>query len=113
MDEMDAIKAKLADIEDRSRRNNKKMRGVPKSVHQSELCKYASQLFMSILPDLTELDITVHRIHRLPKPSHLPDNIPRDVILCFHFCQVKERLMAASHTKDLFPAQYKDLQFFS
>lgn len=83
--EMDAIKAKFAEIEDRSRRNNLKIRGVPESVQQSELRTYAAQLFQSLLPDLTDLDITVDRIHHLPKPSHLPENISRDVILCLHF----------------------------
>lgn len=75
--EIEAVKAKLSDIEDRSRRNNLKIGGAPESVQQSDLRKYAAQLFASILPDLTELDITVDRIHHLPKPSHLPDNIPR------------------------------------
>lgn len=84
-DELDALKAKLADIEDRSRRNNFKIRGIPESVLQSDLRTYTAQLFQAILPDLTELDITMDRIHRLPKPSHLPDNIPRDVILRLHF----------------------------
>lgn len=33
-EKMEAVKAKIADIEDRSRRNNLKIRGVPKSIQQ-------------------------------------------------------------------------------
>lgn len=35
--EMEWVKAKLADIEDRSRRNNLKLRGVPEAVQQADL----------------------------------------------------------------------------
>lgn len=67
-DEMKKINAKIDDIEDRSRRNNLKIRGVPELIKQSDLRKYVTHLFTSILPELTELDIMVDRIHHLPKP---------------------------------------------
>lgn len=52
-DDLEGIKAKLADMEDRSRRNNMKIRGIPESVQQGELKAYATALFSDILPDLT------------------------------------------------------------
>lgn len=33
-DEMEGIRAKMADMEDRSRRNNMKIRGIPETVQQ-------------------------------------------------------------------------------
>lgn len=93
---------------DHSRRNNLKIRSVPKSVHKSDLHMYPAQLFTYIVPDLTELDITVDRIHHLPRPLYPPDNVHRDIILCLHFFHMKQRLMSASRNKDLFPPQYKD-----
>ena len=33
-DEMEGVKAKMADMEDRSRRNNMKIRGIPESIQQ-------------------------------------------------------------------------------
>lgn len=67
-DELDAIKAKMVDIEDRSRRNNIKIRGIPEYVQQQDLRKYVSQMFNTIMPDMSALDLTVDRLHRL---SHL------------------------------------------
>lgn len=93
--EMKWAKAKLADIEDRSRYNNEKIRGIPEYVQNADLRTYVTDMFTKITPDLTAIDLTMDRIHHLPKPSHLPDNVHRDVILCLHFYHVKERMMSA------------------
>ena len=112
-DEMEGLKAKLADLEDRNRRNNLKIRGVPESVSQGELKKFASTLFLALIPELTAIDITIDRIHRLPKPSYLPDNVPRDIILRMHFFHVKDQLMTTMRNKDQVPSQYQHLQFYA
>lgn len=105
-EEMDKIKAKIADMEDRSRRNNVTIRGIPESILQHDLCQYVTQLFNTIMPDLSDLDLTADRIHRLPKPSYLSDNIPRDVIIRLHFYHVKDRLIKATRNKEQIPAPY-------
>lgn len=96
------IKAKLADMEDRPRRNNLKIRGIPESVQQSDLSLYAATMFKSLLPSLTDLDVTIIRIHRLTKPSHLSDQIPRDVLLRLHFFHAKEHLMSIMRNRHKF-----------
>lgn len=67
------IKAKLADLEDCSRCNNIKMHGVPESVKPAELQAYATSLFSALIPELTPIELTIDRIHRIPKPRHLED----------------------------------------
>lgn len=52
-DEKDWVKVKLVDIEDRSRRNNLKIRVVPESVQQVDLRKHVQDMFKAILQDLT------------------------------------------------------------
>lgn len=42
------MKAKLEDLEDRSRRNNIKIRGIPESVQQPALKEYFTQLMVSV-----------------------------------------------------------------
>lgn len=91
-DDIENIKVKMADIENRSRRNNIKIKGVSESVKPQDLRKYSFQMFSAILPDMTELDYTVDRIHRLPKPSYLADDIPRDVILQLHLYHKKREV---------------------
>lgn len=63
---------KVADLEDMSRRNNIKLRGVPESVRDSHLQQFAHNLFSSMVPSLMNLDLVIDRIHRLPKPSLPP-----------------------------------------
>lgn len=100
-------------MEDRSRRNNLKIRGIPESVQQSDLGPYAATLFKNLIPSLTDLDVPIDRIHLLPKPSHLSDHIPRDILLRLHFFHVKENLMSCMQKHDQIPSQYQSLQFFT
>lgn len=110
-DDLEVIKAKMADLEDKSRRNNVKISGIPESVQQQDLSNYVSQLFNTVMSNMSALDLKVDRIHWLPKPTYLSDNIPRDVILRFHFYYAKERL--SSRQRDQIPAPYSNLQFYA
>lgn len=106
------MKDNIADLEDRSRRNNLKIRGIPKSVPSAQLPQYAQDLFSAITPAMSALEHTVdriHRIHRVPK-SFLADDVPRDVLLRMHFYTAKECILEAFHKSDQRPAQYTSLQ---
>lgn len=87
------MNAKLADLEDRSRRNNVKINGISEIGQQSELRKFATVLLITLLPELNPSELITDRICRLPRPSHLPEQVQRDVLLCIHFFYVKEQLM--------------------
>lgn len=58
------IKTKLADLENRSRRNNIKTRGIPESVQPRELHNFTSTMFSSMLPELSPIELTIDCIHR-------------------------------------------------
>lgn len=60
-EEIEVLKIKMADMEDKNKRNNIKIRGIPESVQQHDLRDYVSQLFKALLPDMSELDFTVDR----------------------------------------------------
>lgn len=72
------LKDKVADLEDRSRRNNIKLRSIPESVPPYQLLQYAHTLLSTLVPMLTAQDLIVDRIHRVPKPTFLPEGTPRD-----------------------------------
>lgn len=55
-----------------------------------QLQQYVCDRIHPILLYISELESGFNRIHRLLKLPHLPDNVPRDVIL--HFYHVKEKL---------------------
>ena len=70
-------------------------------------------MFKALIPGLADIDVTIDRIHRLPKPSHLPETVPRDVLLRLHFFHIKEQLMQVMRKHESVPQQYQDLQFYA
>lgn len=61
-DDMESLATKLADLEDRNRRNNLKFRGVPESVLPSELTSYIQRLIKAVLPATTTHDLIIEPI---------------------------------------------------
>ena len=52
-------KLKVADLEDRSRRNNLKIRGIPEAVKPQDFIPYLQQIFLKLIPDLTPRDLLI------------------------------------------------------
>lgn len=63
--------------------------------------RYAKDMFSFFLPEATPLHPTIDRIHRLPKPPYLPENIPCDDITRIHFFHIKEQLLVKSRSLTL------------
>ncbi|CAH2301855.1 Hypothetical predicted protein [Pelobates cultripes] len=91
-----AMEERMADHEDRARRNNLRLRGVPETVLPDDLQAYARGLMRAYAPDIPADMLLVDRIHRVSKPKNLPDSIPRDVLLRAHYFHIKE-LVLRSH----------------
>lgn len=111
-DEQSWIKTKLADLEDRSRRTNVKLRGIPESVLPADLQKYASDLMHAILPIAIPLEISIDHIHRVSKPPHLSASVPREVLMRVHFFHAKEMLLAAARAAVTLPTPFTELQLY-
>lgn len=111
-EEQEWVCAKLADLEDRSRRNNVKLRGVPENIPPADLPKFAKDLIHTILPDTSPRDIIIDRIHRIAKPSHLAASIPRDILMRIHFYHIKEKLMIEARSKSPLPRPFEGIQIF-
>lgn len=112
-EELKQLKLKVADIEDRSRRNNIKFRGIPEAVKPADLTSFLQQLMMKTIPELTAADVTIDRAHRLPKPAHIPDTVPRDVIARIHFYHVKDQLMRYSRQNVSLPDPYAGISLYA
>lgn len=80
-EEMEWIRDKIADMEDRNRRNNLKVRRIPESIAQVDLCSYVTTMFKASLRKESDLNVTVDRIHHLQKPPHLPNNLSQHTLL--------------------------------
>lgn len=110
-DVLTAIKSKLADVEDRSRRNNVKFRG--STIPPADLHNHIQQLIASLLPELLKWEIIVDRVHRLPKPPFLSEKVPQDVITHIHFYHVKEALMQQVRREPKLPDPYSDITLYA
>lgn len=49
--------AKLADLDNRSRRNNIKLRGIPETILPVDLPRYAKELMHIIIPEVPPRDV--------------------------------------------------------
>ncbi|XP_040190604.1 uncharacterized protein LOC120922368 [Rana temporaria] len=113
MDDADWMRAKIADLEDRSRRENIKLRGVPESIAQADLQKYAGDMIMVLLPDISPIERMIDRIHRIPKPKHLDASVPRDVLMKINFFPTKEKLLTRARSQPELPAPYKEVHMYA
>lgn len=112
-DELQRLTTKLADIEDRHRRNNIKIRGIPESISGPELVPYIQQMMASIIKSASKRDLILDRAHRLPKPNSVPATAPRDVILRVHFYHIKEALMRIARDTSTLPEPYHKLKLYA
>lgn len=112
-DDFQTLSAKVADIEDRNRRNNIKIRGIPEAISNSELIPYIQQMMTTLLKPTSKRDLIIDRAHRLPKPKNIPAIVPRDVIMKVYFFHIKEALMRISRDTAQLPEPYKKLKFFA
>lgn len=112
-DDIAALKAKVADLEDRSRRNNIKLRGVPESVAPADIPAYVRALIQATLPSCSSQELEIDRAHRVPRPRHLDESVPRDILARVHFFSVKEKLMNFSRLNGGLPAPYHHVAIYA
>ncbi|XP_061915196.1 uncharacterized protein LOC133657643 [Entelurus aequoreus] len=102
------LKAKLIDLESRSRRNNIRIVGVPENIEGPNPTTFFSQLLVEVLGEHTlsstpELD----RAHRSLTAKPGPGERPRAIVICFHRFQTRE-LVVREARKRRGKLRYKD-----
>ncbi|XP_069805813.1 apoptosis-resistant E3 ubiquitin protein ligase 1 [Dendropsophus ebraccatus] len=83
----------IDDLENRGRRNNVKIRGLPEDVGPDQLVKEVRMIFNRYLGDPDDTHIELDRTHRVAGPRSQDRNRPRDVLCRVHYYQQKEALM--------------------
>ncbi|CAH2249719.1 Hypothetical predicted protein [Pelobates cultripes] len=86
----------LEDLNNRSRRQNIRIRGLPESVLPETLLPTIRAIFHSLLPDTSEQELYIERAHRALHPPTFNMNAPRDIITKLQYFPIKERLMKAT-----------------
>lgn len=98
-DQLDQANAKIEGLENRSRRYNFRIRGLPES--ETDLEESIHALMKQLIPDISPYQLELDRVHRaLTTPR--PDGLPRDVIVKPNFYCIKEKIMLeARHQGDI------------
>ncbi|XP_056387176.1 uncharacterized protein LOC130282688 isoform X2 [Hyla sarda] len=101
----------VEDLDNRGRRNNIRVRGLPEATRDEDLHATLEAIFNLILGEPSSHKIKLDRAHRAlrPRPTSGP---PRDVICCVNDFQLKERIMAKSRTLRDFDFDGAPIQLF-
>lgn len=88
----------LEEMEDRSCRNNLRLRGIPEAMGQEDLAAMAAAIFRDLLDDPPP-NLEIDRIHRTLGPKSTDPARPRDVLCRLHCYTQKETLLRKAWDK--------------
>lgn len=115
-DELEALKeenftlhTRLEDFENRARRSNLRLRGIPETI--IDLQSTITALFQELAPSIPIERLEMDRIHRTLAPKK-EDGPPRDIVIKLHYFRTKEQLMEAARNKDTLTFQGHRYQVF-
>lgn len=83
----------VEDLENRSRRHNLRIRGLPESVENDKLTPTVTGIFNNLLGRPPMSAVKMERIHRALRPKGKANDPPRDVICCLCDFQLKEDIL--------------------
>lgn len=90
---LDEALNKIDELENRSRRHNFRVRGIPESFIDSDAV--IKELISYLIPDIPAHRLELDRAHRaLTGPRS--DGLPRDILVKPHYYEVKEKVMATA-----------------
>ncbi|OCT78055.1 hypothetical protein XELAEV_18029152mg [Xenopus laevis] len=91
------LRRRTEDLENRSRRCNIRIRGIPENMPSEELRDLAVKLFSEVLDDSGTPQIPIERIHRVGIQR---GNFPRDVLCCLAQFEIKEQILQKARNID-------------
>ena len=90
----------LEDLDNRGRRCNVRVRGIPESVENDQIIPALQRVFNSLLERQEDTAIEFVRAHRALRPRGPDDAPPRDVVCCLQNFQLKEDIMRKARRND-------------
>ena len=84
---------KLEDLENRNRRNNLRIRGLPEATGDNDLEPSLRGILNTILGRPPTDPLRFDRVHRALRPRNLSSDLPRDVICRLHYFEEKNAIM--------------------
>lgn len=90
----------LKDLDNRARRCNVRVRGIPESVDSDQIVTTLRSVFNSLLERQEDADIHFVRAHRELRPRGPDFAPPRDIICCLESYGLKEEIMRKARRND-------------
>lgn len=87
------------DLENRSRRQNLRFRGIPEATGQENLTETVRAIMHTLLDEDLPASLEFDRVHRALGPRLADVDRPRDVLCCLHRYSHKEQIMSAARLK--------------
>lgn len=100
----------VIDLENRQRRNNLRLRGIPESIVLADLKPTVRKILNHYLNLESEEDLELDRVHRLGSPKRAAPGRPRDVICRIHFFGQKETISRAAWEAGAFDLEIKAIK---
>lgn len=83
----------LEDLDNRGRRHNLRVRGMPESIEGDQITHATTSLFNGLLRRPIQTPIEFERIHRALRPKGKDTDPPRDIICCLSSFKLKEEIL--------------------
>lgn len=91
----------VEDLDNRGRRHNLRIRGIPESVEQDRISPVVTGLFNHLLDRPEHTQISMDRIHRALRPKGRESDPPRDIICFINEFAIKEELLQKAREKSI------------
>ncbi|KAK7143490.1 hypothetical protein R3I93_014600 [Phoxinus phoxinus] len=102
--QLDQLTTKLTDLEDRGRRNNVRLVGLPEAVEGSDAIGYLKDNLPKWIPSLVGRDIDIERAHRVYAGGEGNSNKPRTLI--FRLLRWQDRSAILNGARQVYPVKY-------
>uniref|UniRef100_A0A803JMB6 L1 transposable element RRM domain-containing protein n=1 Tax=Xenopus tropicalis TaxID=8364 RepID=A0A803JMB6_XENTR len=106
------LQRQLEDQENRGRRNNIRIRGLPEAVKKEDIIPVLLQLFNKILKNDPVVGIEIERAHRVQKSKVAPPNSPRDILCCLNSFALKEEIISKARELTNLTHEESNIQLF-
>lgn len=94
------LQDKYLDLENRSRRNNLRIVGVPEDAENGNMLTFIPVLLRAVLgEDIFSSPVVIDRAHRSLGPKSSPTDRPRSIVVRFHYYTDKQKVLDISKTK--------------
>ena len=98
-EENENLRAKVTDVEARSRRSNLRCFGVEEGAEKENVTEFMTELIKGEFDSLREVDLGMQRCHRALGPIPGLGATPRSIVMFFQDFRIKEKVLAEAWTK--------------